>query len=622
MESSSFTNAMNTPPGAKTARSRHHSLIFLTALSMVLAVIVTLITRFLIHLINYVTNVSFYGHFTSHVPGGRTFISPAHNHLGLFVIAIPTIGGVIVGLMARYGSKAIRGHGIPEAMEQILENRSKIPARITVLKPLSAAVSIGTGGPFGAEGPIIATGGALGSLFGQILSTTSAERKILLTAGAAAGMTAIFGSPVAAVLLSIELLLFEFRARSLIPVALACAVAAVLRIWIEGSYQPIFAMTGGIPLTAPAMIAYILFGVVMGFFAVGVTQAIYFVEDMFERLPVHWMWWPAIGGVAVGVIGYFSPLTMGVGYDNIRNILGNHFSIKVVAILCGMKLISWVIALGSGTSGGTLAPILTVGGGVGALCGYFVQAVAPAAGVDIGMMALVGMAAIFAGASRALLTSVVFAYETTLAPDALAPLLAGATAAYLVSHLIMRDTIMTERITRRGLVVPDSYEADTFRHTTVARVMTPNPRTIPATMAVSELVKLIEDRDPSVIGHQATLITSDEGALAGIITRGDLFRAVQDDHGKEQTVLEAGTSSLTVTYPDEILSEAVMKMLQSNIGRLPVVDRENPKRIVGYVGRTNILSARMRGLYEETVREPGWLANRSNTKSADKEDRG
>ena len=306
-------------------------------------------------------------------------------------------------------------------MEQVLLNESRIPPRITFLKPLSAAIAIGTGGPFGAEGPIIATGGALGSLVGQIITTTAIERKTLLAAGAAAGMAATFGSPVSAVLLAIELLLFEFRARSVIPVALACVTAAGVRVFFDGVH-PVFDMPNLAQPAGGRWRSISFWAASSGVLSVGVTRAVYWVEDAFEHLPIHWMWWPAIGAIAVGVIGYFFPRTLGVGYSNISHIIsfggpGNEdFTIKLIATLCLMKFISWAIALGSGTSGGTLAPLFTIGGGMGALLGAGAAHVFPHAGIDIRVAALVGMAAIFAGASRAMLASAVFAFETTLQP--------------------------------------------------------------------------------------------------------------------------------------------------------------------------------------------------------------
>lgn len=430
--------------------------LFITALALALGLISTLVAVTLTRLIGLFTNLAYYGRFSS------AFSSPAHHRLGYWSILVPIAGGLIVGVMARYGSKAIRGHGIPEAMEQVLTNESRIPARLTFLKPLSAAVSIGTGGPFGAEGPIIATGGALGSLIGQVVHTSASERKTLLAAGAAAGMTATFGTPLSAVLLAVELLLFEFKASSLIPVAFACAAAAIARLAIVGG-APVFEMARIEHTDAAAVAAYALVGAFAGFVSIYITKLVYWVEDLFDHLPVHWMWWPAIGGLFVGVAGLISPHTLGVGYENIEHILDGSLSGKILIGFCLMKLISWSIALGSGTSGGTLAPLFTIGGGLGAACGAFLSNAFRLHSVDIRMAALVGMAATFAGASRALFASLVFAYEATHQQSALLPLLAGCAAAYLLSSLLMRNTIMTEKIVRRGIAVPAEYSAPVFK---------------------------------------------------------------------------------------------------------------------------------------------------------------
>ncbi|MGH8323743.1 MAG: chloride channel protein, partial [Steroidobacteraceae bacterium] len=293
--------------------------VLISASSIVLAAAAALIAQVLKALIGLVTNLSFYGHWS------MAFSSPAGNHLGLWVIAVPAIGGILVGVMARWGSAAIRGHGIPEAMEQVLLNQSKIAPRITFLKPISSAIAIGTGGPFGAEGPIIATGGALGSLIGQILRVTATERKILLAAGAAAGMAAVFGSPVSAVILAVELLLFELRPRSLIPVALATTTATSIRYGLVGS-QAVFAMPTVAMPGGGALAFYVGLGAVLGVVSVGVTWLVYAIEDGFDHLPVHWMWWPAIGGLVVGMVGYFAPLTLGVGYTNIEQIVSGNFT--------------------------------------------------------------------------------------------------------------------------------------------------------------------------------------------------------------------------------------------------------------------------------------------------------
>ena len=441
--------ALETPPFYDVEQRRT---LVISGLAIIIGVGAMGIARLLIAAIALITNISFHGKFT--IIGA----TPTGNHLGIFVVVVPVIGGLIVGLMARYGSGAIRGHGIPEAMEQILLNESKISPKITILKPLSAAIAIGTGGPFGAEGPIIATGGALGSLVGQVLHTTPDERKTLLAAGAAAGMAAIFGTPVAAVLLAIELLLFEYRPRSLVPVALASATATGLRMVFEGS-AGVFAMPQLTQPSGEALTTYMVLGAIVGVAAVFVTKSLYYIEEGFEKLPVHWMWFPAIGAIAVGIIGYIEPRTLGVGYDNISNILAGNFTNAVLLSLVILKFVSWSIALGSGTSGGTLAPLFTIGGGLGALLGILCVHWFPGLGIDPRIAALVGMAAIFAGASRALLTSVVFAFETTRQPIGLLPLLGGCTAAFIISSLMMRYTIMTEKLAKRGTHVPTEYIA-------------------------------------------------------------------------------------------------------------------------------------------------------------------
>lgn len=582
--------------------SGHGSILFLSGIAILLGVLGGFVAQLLIRLIGLVTNLSFYGRFSTE------FTSPAENHLGILVIFVPVIGGLIVGLMARYGSKAIRGHGIPEAMEQVLENNSRIPARVTFLKPISAAISIGTGGPFGAEGPIISTGGALGSVLGQFLSTTPAERKTLLAAGAAAGMAAIFGSPISAVLLAIELLLFEFRARSLIPLSLAAATAAGMRIHFEGS-AAIFALPNIEPSTLSSLVLYSLIGVLVGVASVGVTRAVYWTEDFFERLPIHWMWWPALGAVAVGVIGYFAPRTLGVGYGNISDILSDNLPLHAIAFLCGMKFISWTISLGSGTSGGTLAPLLTIGSGVGSVLGAILLFIFPASGLDVRVAALVGMAAMFAGASRALLTSVVFAFETTLQPMGLLPLLAGSTLAFLTARLLMQNSIMTERIARRGLRIPQDYDVDVYFQTSVEEMMSRHFRMLPAESTIDALAERIARHDPEISTYQAWLLAGPKGELRGIITRQDLMRALEKTTSNGTTLQEAGSTKLVTIYPDETMHEAVARMLRHGIGRLPVISRENPTKVIGYLSRTSLLSARLRKLQQETIREKGWLAS-------------
>jgi len=430
--------------------SRRRRILFICALSCTVAVASMIIAKLLLLGIQLFTNIFYFQSFSLQE---RT---PGENTLGWLAIFVPVIGGIIVGLMARFGSSSIRGHGIPEAMENILLKESRIPRRITFLKPISSAIAIGSGGPFGAEGPIIATGGALGSWLGQLVPMSAYERKILLASGAAAGMTAIFGTPLSAVLLAIELLLFEFRPKSLIPMALATVVAATLRTLFVSS-AAFFTMPTLELTDIPNLFTYLAFGVLVGFMAVLVTKSIYWIEDQFEKIPVHWMWWPAIGGLVVGVIGLIEPKSLAVGYDNITMSLAGTVTIGAATSILVWKFLSWSIALGSGTSGGTLAPLMTLGSAFGFIVGSLLATYFPELHIDPHAMALVGMAALFAGSSRALLTSVLFALETTKQPLGLIPLLGCCSIAYLISSLVMKNSIMTEKIARRGLNVPHEY---------------------------------------------------------------------------------------------------------------------------------------------------------------------
>jgi chloride channel protein, CIC family len=574
--------------------------VLICAICIVLAIVAACVAQVLVHLIAFFTNLFFYGRLSIHDA------TPWDHHLGAWVMLVPMGGAIVVGLMARYGSKAIRGHGIPEAMEQVLTNQSRIPARMTFLKPLSAAIAIGTGGPFGAEGPIIATGGALGSLIGQVMATTAMERKMLLAAGAAAGMSATFGAPASAVLLAIELLLFEFRPRSLVPIALASVTAAAVRVAFEGVH-PMFPMPDPTAPTGFAIGCYIFIGAIVGLASVAVTKAVYGIEDLFEHLPIHWMWWPAVGAVVVGVVGYFYPRTLGVGYANITQIISNQAGpLSFVAVLCLMKFISWAVYLSSGTSGGTLAPLFTVGSGMGLLIGAAMAALLPAAGVDVRVAALVGMAAIFAGASRAMLASAVFAFETTLQPMGLLPLLGGCAAAYFVSALVMRNTIMTEKIARRGVRVPVDYAPDFLAGVNVREAMSKTLVSLKADDSLETVRNWIEQRGAGTT-HQGFPILDEQSHLVGVLTRRDLLNP---DHPGTKRVRELVHRPPKVVYTDATLRDAADHMVNHDIGRLPVLERET-RRVVGILTRSDLLASHRTRLREMRDAEQGLLQSRA-----------
>lgn len=468
--------------------------------------------------------------------------------------------------------------------------------KVAVLKPLSSAISIGTGGPFGAEGPIIMTGGALGSIFAQFFSLSSAERKTLLVAGAAGGMSAIFASPVAAALLAIELLLFEWRPRSFIPVAIAATAAYALRLPLMGT-GPIFPIKPHAMLNGEGLVFAFVVGIVAGFGSGLLTTLVYAFEDLFGKLSIHWMWWPAIGGLFVGIGGLIEPRALGVGYNTIHQLLrGEIVGAALIGILIGKSLM-WAIALGSGTSGGVLAPLLMMGGALGAALARFIPV------GDTGLWALIGMAAMMGGTMRSPLTSMIFALELTQDLNLLPGLLVACIAAHGVTVLLLRRSILTEKVARRGFHVMREYSVDPFTMVRVAEVMDRKAPTVPGTISVAELSERIARHDPQVTRHQGLLIVDQNQRLAGIITRGDVLHALEEGANGGMTVLDAGSHDLVVTFPDEILYEAAVKMLRNNVGRLPVVSRSDPHHILGYLGRSNLMEGRLRQLEDEHLRQ-------------------
>ena len=586
-------------------------LAFVSFLAAGIGLLGGLIAYALYKLIGLFTNLFFFHRWST------DFTSVRYHHLGAWVIVVPILGGLVVGIMAKYGTPKIKGHGIPEAMEAVLINRSRIAPRVAILKPISAAIAIGTGGPFGAEGPIIQTGGAVGSLIGQVFHTTAAERKVLLASGAAAGMSATFNTPIAGVILAIELLLFEFKSRSFIPLVIASTLATAVHMQLLGA-GPMFQVASvdyGIPRALPF---YLVLGLICGLAAVGFSKALYWVEDQFERLPFDEVWWPAVGALALGIIGFRVPRVLGVGYDTIGDILNGHLVWKLLLVVMLAKAAALVISLGSGTSGGLLAPTFMWSAAMGGLFALGANHLFPAANLSPGAFALVAMGAVFGAASRATFSFIIFAFEITRDYNAVLPLMLVAVIADGIAMLFMpRSSIMTEKLVRRGLRVHQDYEADALAQATVGETMDRDLPIVAASTTVATLAERIGRHDPAVARHEALLILDDAQKLAGIITRGDVVRALDKDSAGAMTVREAGSEHLIVTYPDELVSEAAAKLLHFDIGRLPVVERSDERKVVGYLGRTAILSARLRRFHDEHVREHGWLKgfSRNTTKS-------
>lgn len=575
---------------------------FVSLLAALLGVLAGLVAYALYDLIGLFTNLAFYHEFSFR------FRSPSVEQvhaLGLWVVLVPVIGGLIVGVMARYGSEKIRGHGIPEAMEAVLVGRSRIEPKVAILKPLSAAIAIGTGGPFGAEGPIIQTGGAFGSLLGQVISMTAAERRVLLACGAGAGMAATFNTPLAGVILAIELLLLEFRSRSFIPLVISTVMATSVHFVLLGR-QPMFHLEPidyNIPNGLPW---YLVLGVVCGVAAVGFTRLLYWVEDHFARLPLDPLWHPALGALGLGVIGYFVPQVFGVGYGTIDDILNNRFTLSMLLVLMVAKALALVISLGAGTSGGLLAPMFLSSAALGGAFALLLDRVLPAAHLHPAGFALCAMGAVFGAAARATFAFIVFAFEITRDYNAVLPLMLVAVIADAIAIRHLPHSIMTMKLARRGLEPELDYQVDVLRHVKVREIMTTDVPQVPAALPLRELADRLNS-DPQLSEHRGLPVVDANGDLLGMLTRGDLLRGLQSDPSGRMTVGEICSRPALVVHPDERVSDGLFRMLQNGIGQLVVVERAQPRRVVGLVRRTDILKAWSRQLEEEQLREHGWL---------------
>jgi chloride channel protein, CIC family len=561
----------------------------ISGLAIVIGLISSVVAWALLRLIGLFTNLFYYHRWNT------ALISPAGNPLGVWAVLVPIGGSLVIGLMARYGSERIRGHGIPEALESILINGSRVEPRLAILKPISSAISIGSGGPFGAEGPIIMTGGAFGSLIAQFFRLTSVERKTLLVAGAAAGMSATFASPIAAVLLAVELMLFEWKPRSLVPVALASAAAGAARRYILG-VGPLFPVPAHPVFIGPmGLLGCVVCGLLAGALSALLTGAVYAAEDSFLKLPIHWMWWPAIGGLVVGVGGLIFPQALGVGYDTIGALLKGDVARNVILGVLLVKSIIWAVSLGSGTSGGVLAPLLMMGGALGGIEAIFL----PHEGA--GFWPLVGMGAILGGTMRSPLTGVIFALELTHDINVLLPLLVASVIAHLFTVLVLKRSILTEKVARRGYHLSREYAVDPLEILFARDAMRTNLVAFPAESTL-EHVRLIMNTNHVPRGQHLYPVVDEHGRLKGVITRNDLRKWLEDPHPANETLSEVVTEPV-IAYPDEPLRVVVYRMAETGFTRFPVVDRGEERTLAGMIGLQDLLSARTRNLSEERDRE-------------------
>ena len=567
-------------------------MLVITALALPIGAASAIVAWALLRLIGLITNAVFYQRV------GTGLVAPGATHHNPFLVLLaPVAGGLVIGVMARYGSEKIRGHGMPEAIEAILMGGSRVQPRVAVLKPVSSAVAIGTGGPFGAEGPIIMTGGAVGSLFAQFLHLTADERKVLLVSGATAGMAATFNAPLASVVLAVELLLFEWRPRSLVPVAAAIAVASVVRQPLLGA-GALFPSIGTLHLGTSAYVLCVVSGVISGLLAIMATVLVYAAENAFQRLPIHWMWWPAIGGLVIGLGGLVVPEALGVGYNIIAAELTGSISLGLVGGILVVKTLIWSLSLGSGTSGGVLAPIFMIGGALGALESHVFVDVGP------GFWALIGLAGVIGGVMRSPFTGVVFALELTHRFEAILPLMIGATTAFAVSVLLLKRSVLTEKIARRGYHLTREYDVDPLEILFVSEVMTDDVLEFEDDLTVSEAVSVIGAPSDDGRGWRQRLypVVGNDGTLRGVVTRRDMFTANTEGDGTTELAALMREPSV-VTHGDQTLRHVAQLMAEAEVSRMPVVDRSDDGRVIGIVSLSQLLAGRQRDQQEARERE-------------------
>jgi CIC family chloride channel protein len=554
----------------------------ISLLAIVIGIFSTFVAYALLKLIGLFTNLFYFGRVST------ALVSPAGNHLGWWAVLIPVAGALVIGFMARYGSERIRGHGIPEAIESILINGSRVQPRLAILKPLSSAISIGSGGPFGAEGPIIMTGGAFGSMIAQFFHLTNAERKTLLVAGAAAGMSATFASPVAAILLAVELLLFEWKPRSAIPVALASVAAGAARRYVIG-LGPLFPVPPHPIFIGPeGLLGCALAGLLAGVLSGLLTLGVYAAEDAFQKLPIHWMWWPAIGGLVVGLGGLVFPQALGVGYDTIGSLLQGDVPLYMIAGILLVKSIIWIVSLGSGTSGGVLAPLLMMGGALGGVEAMFLP------GEGAGFWPVVSMAAILGGTMRSPFTGIIFALELTHDINLLLPLTVAAFLAHAFTTLTLKRSILTEKVARRGYHLSREYTVDPLEILFAREVMRTKIVAVPAQLGLQEGPQLFHDAHKQR-GQMLYPVVTEIGRLEGVVTRSRLKDFFDRGEGLHREPV--------VCYPDEPLRVVVYRMAESGRTRLPVISDPESRKLVGMVSLDDLLKARVRDFDEERRRE-------------------
>jgi H+/Cl- antiporter ClcA/CBS domain-containing protein len=568
-------------------------ILYTSALASVLGAVSAVAAWVLLELIALCTNL-FYFHRWSFLD-----VDPWQAGRHWWIVLMPVLGGLIVGLIARYLSPKVRGHGMPEAVETIVFNRGRVQPRVAVLKPIATAISIGSGGPFGAEGPVIITGGAIGSVVGQFLPMTDAERTVLMVAGASAGMAATFNCPMSATLLAVEILLFEWKPRSLVPVAIACVTAGAVRRLLLGPKSLLEMAPTGEPIYHSAMLGALALGILAAFLAAGLSTAVHWFEDMFEKLPIHWMWWPAIGGLGVGLGGLVFPRALGVGYSVIQQMITGDAAWKLLAGILIVKSLIWVFSLGSNTAGGILAPLLMIGGALGALMSHLMPV------MTTGAWALVGMTAVLSAAIGAPLTSAMLALELTHNGGLMLPVLLSCVAAYAVSVLVMPRSMLTEGLSKRGLHLSREFGVDPLETMLVSQAMHTSVFALPddATRKdATDWLNKMEERGAEAWSHWQRIfpLVDGDGRLTGVLTRGQMIAAARKDDALTLLKDDANAEPKTMS-PFTTLRSCAEQMAESKLTSYPVVSTDG--KLAGVITINDLLKGRSEQAHRETDRE-------------------
>ena len=590
-----------------TANSR---ILYTSSLAAVLGAVSAVLAWMLLEMISLCTNLFYFQRWS--------FIErdPWQAGKHWWLVLMPVLGGLIVGLIARYLSPRVRGHGMPEAVETIVFNGGRVQPRVAILKPVATAISIGSGGPFGAEGPVIITGGAVGSVLGQLLPMTGSERTVLMVAGASAGMAATFNCPMSATLLAVEILLFEWKPRSLVPVAIACVTAGAVRRLLLGPDSVLQMVPTGAPVYHTAMLGALVLGIIAAFMAAGLSKAVHFFESMFERLPIHWMWWPAIGGVVVGLCGYIFPESLGVGYSVIQQLISGDAGWKLLAGILIIKSLSWSFSLGSNTAGGILAPLLMIGGALGAALGHLMPI------MTTGAWVLVGMCAVLSAAIGAPLTSAMLALELTHNGGLMLPVLLSCVAAYAVSVLVMPRSMLTENLSRRGLHLSREFGADPLEAILVSQAMHTSVFALPEDATrkdAADWLRKMDERGGEAWSHWQRIfpLVDSEGRMTGTLTRAQMIAAARKEDLSMPLAVDANRNPATVS-PVTTLRACAMLMAESKLTSYPVVSADG--KLLGVMTINDLLMGRSEEAHRESDRErvlrlrwPFTPANRART---------